>query len=89
MIRNRTVDTNIINLDGPDGNANTLLGLASRLCSDVGYASDEKETILNKMMAGDYINLLTIFEEYFGKHVSPTRAHSKECIFDFDDRLEK
>ena len=69
MIRNRTVDTNIINLDGPDGNANTLLGLASRLCSDVGYASDQKEVILNKMKNGDYINLLTIFEEYFGEYI--------------------
>ena len=39
MIRKPTVEKNIINLDGPDGNANVLLGIASRLCSEVGYAA--------------------------------------------------
>ena len=69
MLRKPTVAKNIINLDGPDGNANVLLGLASRLCSDIGYASDEKDSILTKMRSGDYINLLGVFEEYFGEYI--------------------
>ena len=69
MIRKPTVAKNIINLDGPDGNANVLLGLASRLCSDIGYASDEKDSILTKMRSGDYKNLIKTFEKYFGSFV--------------------
>ena len=59
----------VINLDGPDGNANVLLGLASRLCREVGYASDEKETIFKKMTSGDYKKLVKTFDEYFGGYV--------------------
>ena len=69
MIRKPTVEKNIINLDGPDGNANVLLGIASRLCSEVGYASDEKEIMLKRMMSGDYQNLVKTFDEYFGGYV--------------------
>jgi len=69
MIRKPTVEKNIINLDGPDGNANVLLGIASRLCSEVGYASDEKEIMLKRMMSGDYKNLVKTFDEYFGGYV--------------------
>ncbi len=69
MIRKPTVEKNIINLDGPDGNANVLLGIASRLCSEVGYAADEKEIMLKRMMSGDYKNLVKTFDEYFGGYV--------------------
>ena len=69
MIRKPTVEKNIINLDGPDGNANVLLGIASRLCSEVGYASDEKEIMLKRMRSGDYKNLVKTFDEYFGGYV--------------------
>ena len=30
---------------------------------------DEKDTILTKMRSGDYINLLGVFEEYFGEYI--------------------
>ena len=69
MIRNITVAKNIINLDGPDGNAYYLLALATRLCREIGYVSDEKETIFSKMQSGDYINLVKTFDEYFGEYV--------------------
>ena len=67
MIRNRTVDTNIINLDGPDGNAISLMARVSRLCRDVGYG--EPDTILNEMRSGDYTNLVKTFNKYFGEYV--------------------
>ena len=69
MIRNTTVAKNIINLDGPDGNAYYLLALATRLCREIGYTFDEKETIFSEMKNGDYINLVKTFDEYFGEYV--------------------
>ena len=69
MIRKTTVDKNILDLDGPDGNAHVLLGLASRLCSEIGFGSDMKEAILAEMMSGDYKNLVKTFDEHFGSIV--------------------
>ena len=69
MIRNTTVEKNIINLDGPDGNAFVLMGCAKRLAREVGYASDEVEIMFKKMMSGDYKKLVKTFDEYFGGYV--------------------
>ena len=68
MIRNTTVEKNIINLDGPDGNAISLMGRVSRLCRDVGLGR-EADTILNEMRSGDYTNLIKTFDKYFGEYV--------------------
>ena len=69
MIREPTMLENIINLDGPDGNAWALLGLAGRLAKTVGYASDEIETMLTRMKSGDYKKLVKTFDEYFDGYV--------------------
>ena len=69
MIRNTTVEKNIINLDGPEGNAIALMGLVRRLCRDVGYDYSAECTILNKMKKGDYTNLIQTFDKYFGDYV--------------------
>ena len=68
MIRNTTVEKNIINLDGPEGNAIALMGLVRRLCRDVGLGR-EVDTILNEMRSGDYTNLVKTFDKYFGEYV--------------------
>tara|TARA_Y100001951_G_scaffold2320_1_gene1635 strand:- start:225 stop:461 length:237 start_codon:yes stop_codon:yes gene_type:complete len=68
MIRNTTVKKNIINLDGPDGNAISLMARVSRLCRDVGLGR-EADTILNEMRSGDYTNLVKTFDKYFGEYV--------------------
>ncbi len=57
----------VINLDGPDGNAFSLMAYAKRFAKDMGYASDE--VIINNMMAGDYNNLVKTFDHYFGNYV--------------------
>ena len=57
----------MINLDGPEGNALTLMAYAKRFAKDMGYASDE--AIINNMMAGDYNNLVKTFDHYFGNYV--------------------
>ena len=69
MIREPTIPKNIINLDGPDGNAFALMGLAGSLATTVGYAHDEIETMLTRMKSGDYKKLVKTFDEYFDGYV--------------------
>lgn len=56
----------IIDLNGPDGNAFALLGLASKLAKDLELDDDE---ILEEMKSGDYENLIQVFDSYFGNYV--------------------
>ena len=55
-----------INLDGPQGNANVLMATAITLANQVGLDGDK---IIMEMRSGDYINLVKIFDKYFGKYV--------------------
>ena len=55
-----------INLDGPQGNANVLMATAINLANQVGLDGDK---IIMEIRSGDYINLVKIFEKYFGKYV--------------------
>ena len=55
-----------INLDGPQGNANMLMATAINLANQVGLDGDK---IIMEMRSGDYINLVKIFDKYFGKYV--------------------
>ena len=66
MIRKRVEKSEtIINLDGPDGNANNLIGLAIRICRDSRMSEEEIKPIVKKMMSGDYKNLVMTFDNYF------------------------
>jgi len=58
-----------IDLDGEDGNAFYILGLAKRLGNKLGYDEEKVKRILRDMRSGDYVNLLKIFEEEFGELV--------------------
>ena len=62
-LRNRPRE---IDLTGPDGNAFVLLGIAKRWARDLGL---DHGSILDEMMAGDYDNLVNVFEKYFGDYV--------------------
>ena len=55
-----------INLDGPQGNANVLMATAINLANQVVLDGDK---IIMEMRSGDYINLVKIFDKYFGKYV--------------------
>ena len=55
-----------INLDGPQGNANVLMATAINLANQVGLDGDKN---IMEMRSGDYINLVKIFDKYFGKYV--------------------
>lgn len=67
MIRKKQYrDVVIIDLTGPDGNAYALMGYAKRFAARLGL---DGSTIISEMMAGDYENLLQVFDNYFGDYV--------------------
>jgi len=53
-------------LTGPDGNASALLGYAKKICYQMGFSEEEEKAILDEMRAGDYENLIRVFEKHFG-----------------------
>ena len=56
----------VIDLTGSDGNAFALMGYARRFAAQLGLDSS---IIIKEMMAGDYENLLQVFDNYFGDYV--------------------
>ena len=56
-----------IDLTGPQGNAFVLLGYASQLSKQLDI---DKEKVLSEMKSGDYENLVSVFDKYFGKFVT-------------------
>ena len=68
MIKNKSATAGIeIDLTGPQGNAFTLLGMASNLAKQLDLDAD---AIRSEMMSGDYENLIQVFDEYFGSIVT-------------------
>jgi hypothetical protein len=67
MIREKLPKTEIvIDLTGPEGNAFVLLGYAKRFAKQLDLDFVE---IQSKMTAGDYENLIEVFDSYFGDFV--------------------
>tara|TARA_Y100001963_G_C6696160_1_gene407096 strand:- start:274 stop:519 length:246 start_codon:yes stop_codon:yes gene_type:complete len=70
MIRKRVEKSEtIINLDGPDGNANNLIGLAIRIMRDSRMTEEEIKPIVKEMTSSDYKNLVMTFDNYFKSSV--------------------
>ena len=66
MIRKRVPKhETVINLDGPDGNAYNLIGLAIRIMRDSRMTEEEIAPIVKEMQSGDYKNLVMTFDNYF------------------------
>lgn len=59
-----------IDLSGPDGNAYMLMGTAKSLAKQLFYTKEQTDTMLSQMMAGDYENLLQVFDKNFGEYVT-------------------
>lgn len=67
MIREKKdVYEKVIDLTGPDGNAFALMGYAQRFARQLDLDSTQ---ICEEMMAGDYENLVAVFDKYFGDYV--------------------
>ena len=56
----------VIDLTGPQGNAFYLLGLASKLCKQIGIREHETNSILEEMKSNGYTNLIETFDRHFG-----------------------
>ena len=68
MIKSKKEKSGIeIDLTGPDGNAFVLIGTAGNLAKQLGLDS---KVIRTEMMAGDYENLIKVFDKYFGDYVT-------------------
>jgi len=67
MIRKKIgIDTPVIDLTGPQGNAFFLLGTAQKWAKQLGFNVD---AVLDEMESGDYENLVQVFDSYFGDYV--------------------
>jgi len=60
----------VIDLSGPQGNAFYLLGTASNLAKQLGL---DGKAIREEMMAGDYENLIKVFDRHFGEWIDLER----------------
>ena len=68
MIKSKKESLGIsIDLTGPDGNAFMLIGKAGSLAKQLGLDS---KAIQKEMMAGNYENLINVFDKHFGSFVT-------------------
>ena len=63
----------VIDLNGPEGNAFYLLGLAVKLCNQIGFSGLSTQGILEDMKNGDYEHLITRFDYHFGELIDLER----------------
>jgi hypothetical protein len=56
-----------IDLTGPNGNAFVLIGTAGNLAKQLGL---DGKAIRTEMMAGNYENLINVFDKHFGNFVT-------------------
>lgn len=70
MIKNKIEFKREIELSGPEGNAFYLLGIARQYAKQL---NKDWKTIQQRMTAGDYENLITVFDEEFGDYVDLIR----------------
>ena len=59
-----------IDLTGPQGNAYHLLGLAKKWGKQLDMSEKYIKEMLEKMMNGDYENLVKVFDDEFGSIVT-------------------
>jgi len=69
MIKYKKMKTGPVEIDltGPDGNAFNLIAIAGNLAKQLDL---DKKKIRSEMMAGDYEDLLKVFDKYFGEYVT-------------------
>ena len=67
MIRQKSQPSEIvIDLTEIDGNAFFLMDHASDFAKQLGFDAEE---IIEEMKSGDYENLVSVFDKYFGDYV--------------------
>lgn len=67
MIRQKSQPSEIvIDLTGPEGNAFSLMARATSFAKQLGFDDGQ---IIEEMKSGDYENLISVFDKYFGDYV--------------------
>lgn len=66
IVKKKELNYLTIDTTGPNGNAYYLMATAKRLASQLDF--DHKK-IIEEMTAGDYENLIKVFDKYFGDYV--------------------
>lgn len=66
MIRQKSAGPLVVDLTGADGNAFVLLALAKRLARQFQYSTERTSELLNRMMTGNYENLVQVLDDEFG-----------------------
>ena len=85
MIRKiKNNDQNIINLDGPDGNAFNLIGVLTGSFKKSGL---DPKPVVDEMMSGDYHHLLKVFNWHCGQTF--TMVTSDQSLIDVIQAEEK
>ena len=70
MIRSKKTKSEIvIDLTGPQGNSFNLIALAKNFGKQIGMSDSYIKEIQEKMMSGDYENLIQVFDNEFGSVV--------------------
>jgi hypothetical protein len=70
MIKSKEEKSKIeIDLTGEQGNSFFLLGMVKNLGTQIGLDKEKISNIQQKMMSGDYENLVQIFDKEFGDYV--------------------
>tara|TARA_Y100000310_G_scaffold98201_1_gene95906 strand:- start:8629 stop:9177 length:549 start_codon:yes stop_codon:yes gene_type:complete len=64
-----------IDLRGPSGNAFVLIGTARSLASQLGL---DVQAMTDEMKAGDYEQLIEVFDRYFGDYVDLVRGEEED-----------
>ena len=67
MIKEKRKQSPSVDLTGPEGNAFVLIGYARKWSKQLGLDSKKVE---KEMMKGDYKNLVSVLEKYFGNVVT-------------------
>ena len=63
----------VIDLTGPDGNGFVLVGKAMNLAKQLSYSTEKKDKLRKSLTAGDYENLVKVFDEHFGEYITLLR----------------
>ena len=64
----------VIDLDGPQGNAFNLLGVAQRTGHRLGFAAAHLESIMADMTSSNYDHLISVFDSNFGDYIDLARS---------------
>jgi hypothetical protein len=58
-----------IDLNGPEGNAFYLMGMAMNFAKKLGWTKEQKAKLRVELTFSDYENLINIFDKHFGEFV--------------------